>query len=328
MMKNSNQKPINWKQLLTENSALWALIFLCIVATVLLGNSFLNVQNITNILMGNAIIGIIALGMTLVIIVGGIDLSVGSVSVGSGLVALTVMNATGNILLGILAAIAAGVLMGAISGTLIAAFRLPAFIATLGLMRVYRSVAQHYFSGGAAILDRDINEGFLSIANTQIGGLVPLPIIYWLGLCMMIDLLTKKTAFGRHIYAVGSNERATNLSGINTAKIKILVYMVSGFLVAIAAIVEASRMGSMNSTASGGSYELEAIAAVVIGGAAMSGGKGRIMGTLFGTLTLGVINNMMNQLGFPSFLVGAIQGGIIIVAVLIQRLVAKQEKQY
>ena len=183
------------------------------------------------------------------------------------------------------------------------------------------------------LVDRENVGGFLSVSNTRIfttGNFpgIPLPVIYWFALCLIIHIVATRTPFGRHVYAVGSNERAARLSGINVDWVKIGVYMASGALVVLASLVEASRLGSMNSSASGGAYELQAIAAVVIGGTAMSGGKGKISGTLFGMLTLGIINNMMNIMGFPSFLVAAIQGGIILLAVLLQRSVSAKEKKY
>ena len=332
-MKMKNLKSKNFKQIFAENSAFFALVLLLIISIAIQGTTFLNINNLMNIFMNNSIVGIIALGMTLIIISGGIDLAVGAQLAATGLIAITVMNHTGNMLIGIVVAIIAGVLMGAVTGALVAKFKIPPFIVTLGMMQIYRSVAQHFFNGGGILVDRDNIGGFLNISNTRIlefGNFpgIPLPVIYWIVLSIMIHIVATRTAFGRHIYAVGSNERATNLSGINVNKVKIGVYMLSGALVVLAAIVEASRLGSMNSSASGGSYELQAIAAVVIGGTAMSGGKGRISGTFFGMLTLGVINNMMNLMGLPSFLVAAIQGTIVILAVLLQRSVAAKEKQY
>jgi len=322
-----------FKQIFAEHSAFFALALLFVLAVILEGTTFLNVNNIMNILMNNAIVGIIALGMTLIIISGGIDLAVGAQLASTGLIAITVMNHTHSIVLGIVVAIVAGVAMGFVTGVLIAKFQIPAFITTLGMMQIFRSVAQHFFSGGGILVDRDYVGGFLTISNTRILNTenfpgIPLPVIYWFSLCLIIHVIATRTAFGRHIYAVGSNERAARLSGINVDWVKIGVYMTSGALVVLASIVEASRLGSMNSSASGGAYELQAIAAVVIGGTAMSGGKGKISGTLFGMLTLGIINNMMNLMGFPSFLVAAIQGGIILLAVLLQRSVTTKEKKY
>ena len=321
-------KEFNYKQFFINNSACVILILLVVIATAIMGTTFLNVSNLRNILLNNAIIGIIALGMTLVIISGGIDLSVGAATAGCGLVALWVMNLTSNILLGMLAAIALGVVMGAFNGTLVARFNIPAFIVTLGAMRIFRSLSLHFFQGGGILVDSEV-QSFLAFSNTRLfGGVLPLPVIYWLALAVLVSFVVKRTALGRHIYAVGSNERAANLSAINVRRVKTYVYMISGALVAVAAIVEASRLGSMNSASSGIFYELEAIAAVVIGGTAMSGGRGRIIGTVFGTLTLGVINNLMNLMGLPSFLVGAIQGSIVVLAVLLQRSVGQKAKQF
>jgi len=331
----------NLKRFLVENSALVTLILLIIVGIVAQGTTFLNINNFINILFNNAIIGIIALGMTLIIISGGIDLSVGSAAALTGLLTLTAINYTGSIVLGVLVAFAVGILMGAFNGVLISKFRVPAFIVTLGAMQIFRSLSLYQWQGGGVLLGRSgglllegINvDGFRSFSNTRFftdffqAGL-PLPVLYWIGLIIIMALFCKKTALGRHIYAVGSNERATSLSAVKVKRVKIYVYMISGALVAFAALVEASRLGSMNSATSGNLYELQAIAAVIIGGTAMSGGRGSMLGTFFGTLTLGVINNIMNLSGLPSFLVGAIQGGIVILAVLLQRSVTKEGKGF
>jgi len=326
-------KDKNFKQIFADNSALFALLLLFVLAILLQGTTFLNVQNIMNILLNNSIVGIIALGMTLIIISGGIDLAVGAQLAATGLIAIQVMNNTGSVFVGVLVALLAGVLMGLVTGVFVAKFKIPPFITSLGMMQIFRSVAQHFFNGGGILVDRTYAGGFLNFSNTRLfqgGGFIgiPLPIIYWLVLAVIVHVVATRTAFGRHIYAVGSNERAARLSGINVDWVKIGVYMLSGALVVFASLVEASRLGSMNSSASGGMYELQAIAAVVIGGTAMSGGKGKVFGTLFGMLTLGIINNMMNLMGFPSFLVAAIQGGIILAAVLLQRSVVAKEKQY
>lgn len=337
-MQNSSIKDFNVKQFLVNNSAFVILIVLVIIATLVQGTTFFNVINFRNILMNNAIIGIIALGMTLIIISGGIDLSVGAASAATGLIALQVMMNTRSVVLGFIAAIISGAILGAFTGTLVARFRIPAFIVTLGGMRIIRSLAQNYWDGGGIAitpaLDRDI-AWFLNFSNPRAFAglphplpLISLPVLYWIGLAIIVAFVMRRTALGRHIYAVGSNERASNLSAINVKRVKTYVYMISGALVGFAALVEASRIGSMNSSMSGGFYELEAIAAVVIGGTAMSGGRGRIIGTVFGTLTLGVINNMMNLMGLPPFLVGAIQGSIVVLAVLLQRSVAERERQF
>ena len=309
---------------LSENSALVALVSLFIITSCLKGQVFLNPRNILNIFMNNSIIGIIALGMTLIIITGGIDLAVGSQLAAAGLIVITVLNSTGSIALSLLSAIIFGIVSGWFTGIMIAKFKIPPFIVTLGTLSIYRSVSQHFFNGGG-IMAKNNQDAFIAIANTKIGGTISVIIIYWIVLAIIISVFSKKTAIGRHIYAVGSNEKATKLSGINIDRVKITAYIISGILVALAAIIEAARLGSMNSASSGLSYEMDAIAAVVIGGTSMSGGKGTIIGTVFGTLTLGVINNMMNLLGVPTFLVSAIKGGIIIVAVLLQSRLNKEK---
>ena len=167
---------------------------------------------------------------------------------------------------------------------------------------------------------------FLAISNTRIFGVIPMPIIYWLLLSLIIGFLLNKTSFGKYVYGVGSNEQATNLSGVNTKKVKTITYLIAGSLVALAAIIEASRLGSMNSASSGLSYDMDAIAATVIGGTSMSGGAGTVIGTVFGTLTLGIINNLLNLLGINTFLVGAIKGAIIIGAVLLQKYLETREE--
>lgn len=308
----------NLKEFVKENSPMVALVVLFILAVVLEGTTFLNLNNLINILLNNAIIGIISLGMMLIIITAGIDLSVGSMLAAIGLITIYVLNQTNSILLAFGAAIVSGAVLGALTGVLVAQFAIPAFIVTLGTMRIYRSLAQYALNGGGSTTMGSASDSFISIANTSILG-IPVPVWIWILTVLVISLLTKKTAFGRHVYAVGSNERATFLAGINVKKILILVYAVAGVLVAIAAILEASRLGSMNSSSSGLNYEMDAIAATVIGGTAMMGGRGSVSGTVFGTLTLGIINNLMNLMGMPSFLVGTVKGLIIIVAVLMQK---------
>lgn len=312
-------KGFNLKKFAVNNSAIVTFFLIFIISVILKGGVFFSYNNIINILRNNSIIGIIALGMTLVIITGGIDLSVGSALVIVGMAVLAVTNTTGNILLGLLVGMMAGIILGTISGSLVAKFKLPAFIVTLGTMTIYRSVSQYFLNGGGIMIDNRIQTPFVAISNSDLFGILPMPILYWIVISICIYLFATKTTTGRHVYAVGSNEKATMLSGINVDRVKIIIYGLSGLLVALAAIVESSRLGSINSASSGASYEMDAIAAAVVGGTSMAGGKGKIIGTFCGTLTLGIINNMMTLLGVPPFLVGAVKGLIIICAVLLQR---------
>ncbi|HHX57560.1 MAG TPA: ABC transporter permease [Clostridiales bacterium] len=309
----------NLKDFASQNSAFIAFVGLFLLAIITCGSTFLNLGNLMNILRNNSIIGIVSLGMTLVIINGSIDLSVGSQLALTGLIAISIINSTQNIFLGIIISLLFAIAFGGITGWLVAKFDVPAFIVTLGTMTIYRSLSQYFFNGGGLLVSGESAKPFISISNTDLFGVIPLPIIFWLALAFLISYFMSNTPTGRYIYAVGSNEKATRLSGININKVKVYTFIISGMFISIAGIVEASRLGSINSASSGISYEMDAITAVVIGGTSMSGGRGKIIGTVFGTLTLGVINNMMNLFGVPPFLVGAVKGMIIIITVLYQK---------
>ena len=285
-------------------------------------------DNTFNVLRANTSVGIVALGMTLVIMIGGIDLAVGSTLAGVGTVLMAMidtgdhgvlirMGITGTpaFIIGILAALLAGTAIGAVNGLLITKGKVPPFIATLGVMNIVRSVAQYFTKSYTPTVPKT----FQGIANTVLFGQRPLTILYWLVLAVIFYLLMKHTAFGRYVYATGSNERTTRLSGINTDKIKMKVYMITGFVVAIAAVAQLSRLGGMDVASAGNGYELDSIAAVVVGGTAMSGGRGSIVGTILGVLIIGLMNNLLILLGVDSFLTDAFKGAIVVAAVLMQR---------
>lgn len=321
---NAKMAKKDWKRWAANNSALIAFIALLIFAIAAKGSLFLSVNNILNVLRNNSVIGIIALGMTLIIITGGIDLSVGSQLAFLGVVVIDLFNITQNMFVTILLGLVVAVLIGMGTGLLVAKFKIPAFIVTLGTMSIYRSISQYWLNGGGLMVQGDNNQAYLKISNTNLFGVIPMPIIIWIICVIIIMLFAKHTAMGRHVYAVGSNEKATQLASINVVKVKCVTYTIAAVLVMVAAIVETSRLGSVNSASSGTSYEMDAIAAAVIGGTSMSGGKGKIAFTVLGTLTLGIINNMMNLLGVDSFLVGAIKGAIIVAAVLLQMVLNKE----
>ena len=312
------------------------LVLMIILQTLALGFDFESVgawfshwsRNWINILRNNASVGIVALGMTFVIISGGIDLAVGSTLVAVGAVLMVCVNSypTGLLtgigitgvpafIIGIAACILMGCALGGVSGFLIARQKLPAFIATLGMMKICRSVTQQVMQTASVKVPMQ----FLAIANTKIGGQVILPIIYWLVLAVLLHIISRKTTFGRHVYAIGSNERTARLSGINVEKVIAMVYVLSGIMVSIAAIIQVARIGSMDYANAGSGYEMDAIAAVVVGGTSMSGGKGSIGGTVLGMLIIAVMNNLLNLMGVPPFLREAFKGAIVIVAVLLQR---------
>lgn len=284
--------------------------------------------NWLNILRNNAPVGIIALGMTFVIISGGIDLSVGSTLVAVGAMVMMVVDgsATGLLagmgitgvpayIIAIAVGLVFGALLGWLNGVLIAHGKLPPFIATLGTMQIFRSVTQHLTQHA----NPSVPKGFLQIANLKIGSFYIMPILYWLAIAAVLYVVSKRTTFGRHVFAVGSNIRTARLSGINVNKVKRRIYMLTGMLVAIAAIIQVSRIGSMDYASAGSGYEMDAIAAVIVGGTSMSGGKGSIVGTVLGMLIIGVMNNLLTLFGVPPFLREACKGVIVIVAVLFQK---------
>lgn len=284
--------------------------------------------NWLNILRNNAPVGIIALGMTFVIISGGIDLSVGSTLVAVGAMVMMVVDgsATGLLagmgitgvpayIIAIAVGLVFGALLGWLNGVLIAHGKLPPFIATLGTMQIFRSVTQHLTQHA----NPSVPKGFLQIANLKIGSFYIMPILYWLAIAAVLYVVSKRTTFGRHVFAVGSNIRTARLSGINVNKVKRRIYMLTGMLVAIAAIIQVSRIGSMDYASAGSGYEMDAIAAVIVGGTSMSGGKRSIVGTVLGMLIIGVMNNLLTLFGVPPFLREACKGVIVIVAVLLQK---------
>lgn len=313
-----------------------ALLVMVVLQTLALGFQFDSfgawfltwVRNWLNILRNNAGIGIIALGMTFVIISGGIDLAVGSTLVAIGAVVMVLIdgNAKGLLLsmgitgvpaflLAIVAGVAFGVLLGELNGVLVTKGKLPPFIATLGTMKIFRSVTQHFMQGNTP----SVPKGFLQIASFEIGGEMLMPILYWLLISAVLYVVAERTAFGRHVIAIGSNERAAKLSGINVNRVKRRVYVLAGFLVALSAILQVSRIGSMDYANAGSGYEMDAIAAAIVGGTSMSGGKGTVLGTVLGMLIIAVMNNLLNLIGVPPFLREACKGVIVIGAVLLQK---------
>lgn len=285
-------------------------------------------DNTFNVLRANTSVGMIALGMTLVIITGGIDLAVGSTLAGVGTILMTLIDTgehgvlvrlgitgTPAFAIGIVLALISGMVIGGLIGLLVTKGRVPPFIVTLGVMNVVRSVAQYFTKSYTPTVPKE----FETIANTMVLGQRPMTILYWLVLAVIFYLVMKNTAFGRHVYAVGSNERTTRLSGINTDRVKRWVYAVNGLVVAVAAVSQLSRLGGMDVASAGSGYELDAIAAVVVGGTAMSGGRGSIVGTVLGVLIIGIMNNLLILLGVDSFLTDAFKGAIVVAAVLMQR---------
>ena len=262
---------------------------------------------------------IVAVGMTYVIISSGIDLSVGSLLALSGVVLAAALKEGWPAPLAIAAGLGVGAATGLINGLVIAFGRLPPFIMTLGMMSVAR---------GAALLATDgrpisgFDAGFRSIATGRVLG-VPAPIVLTLAIYAIAHFVLSRTRFGRYAYGIGGNEEATRLSGVNVRFHKTMVYVVSGLTSAIAAVLLTARLNTAQPIA-GIMYELDAIAAVVIGGTSLSGGDGHLGGTLIGALTMGVLRNGLNLLGVSSFLQQLVIGVVIIVAVLVDVMVKEK----
>jgi ribose transport system permease protein len=311
----TGSKKLFTKEWLIEQKSLIALLFLIVVVSFLNPN-FFTVDNILNILRQTSVNAIIAVGMTLVILTAGIDLSVGSVLALCGAFAASMIALEVPVLIAVPTALFAGAALGAISGIIIAKGKVQAFIATLVTMTLLRGVTMVYTDG------RPISTGFTDTADAfawfGTGYALGIPVPVWLMVIVFAAAwyLLNHTRFGRYVYALGGNESATRLSGINVDRVKIGVYAICGMLAALAGIIVTSRLSSAQPTAGMG-YELDAIAAVVLGGTSLMGGKGRIMGTLIGALIIGFLNNALNLLDVSSYYQMIAKAVVILLAVLV-----------
>lgn len=321
--KTANQmtKRLSGKDLFNKYGILMVFLILFILLTVIT-NTFFTSRNLINVLKQVSINGIISVGMMCVLLTGGIDLSVGSIVALSGIVATTFAHpGEYPVIVPIILDVLAGAACGVVNGTLVAFLNLPAFIATLGML----SVA----SGVALVLSKGRPISNLSDQFRYIGGgtILGLPIlIYILAAVFLIGyLILSWTKFGRYLYAIGGNEEAAKASGLSVARIKLFVYMISGICAGLAGTVLASRINAGQPN-SGEGYELDAIAAVVIGGTSLNGGIGKVSGTILGVLIVGVINNGMDLLNISSYYQKIVKGSIIVLAVLLDRITKNKNK--
>lgn len=296
------------------------MLSLCFVLWIL-SPYFLTVSNLLNIAEQTSIIAVVAAGMTFVIITAGIDLSVGSVLAFSGVVMASSLAAGRSIPLALAIGLAAGLLCGIGNGVLISIGRLPPFIATLGMMSIARGAAL-MFTQGRPI--SGFSETFRSIANTDVLR-VPFPVIVMIGVYVVSHLVLARTKLGRYAYAIGGNETAAHLSGVNVRLYKTAVYALSGMCSALAAVLLTARLNSAQPIA-GINYELDAIAAVVIGGTSLMGGEGTVSGTLIGALIIGVLRNGLNLLAVSSFIQQIVIGSVIVIAVLLDTFFKRRGK--
>ncbi|MBL8966427.1 MAG: ABC transporter permease, partial [Spirochaetaceae bacterium] len=268
-------------------------------ASAALSPHFLQPQNLLNILRQVSYTGIIGLGMTFVITAGGIDLSVGSLAAFSGSLAVLAMNAAAakgvpeaaGVAIAVAAALGVGAAGGAANGLLVTKGRIAPFIVTLGTMAIFRSLSLYMADAGEF---RSQNQLYGNIGSAVLLG-VPVPVWILLVLAAVLSLALRRTRYGRYVRAVGSNQRVARYSAIDVDKIRFLTYLVNGLAVGVSAALLSMRFNSVGSSTLGQSYELDAIAAVIIGGTAMEGGRGTVWGTIVGAVILGVINNMLNM---------------------------------
>lgn len=294
---------------------LLGLIILFIIVSVL-NTSFLEPLNILNLLRQVSINALIAFGMTFVILTGGIDLSVGAIlALSSALTAGMIVSGVDPII-AILVGCVLGAAMGMVNGLLITKGNMAPFIATLATMTIFRGLTLVYTKGNP-ITGLGDNHLFQLFGRGYFLG-IPVPAVTMLVIFIILFIILHKTPFGRKTYAIGGNEKAAFISGIKVPRVKVMIYALSGLLAALAGAILTSRLNSAQPTA-GTSYELDAIAAVVLGGTSLSGGKGRIVGTLIGALIIGTLNNGLNLLGVSSFYQMVVKGIVIIIAVLLDR---------
>jgi len=277
---------------------------------------------ITNIFLHSAIMGTIALGMGMVVLTGDIDLSVGSSFVFVGGLTILFYNQTGSVLLAIMFSICTGALCGLVNGVLVGKCKMPAFIVTLATMLIYRSVSQYMMNEmGETRYRVEASLGsYKTLFTFGNGSVLTIPnlAIVFLILALVMIYITTSTKFGKNIYAVGSNERAARLAGVNVIRTRIKMFIICGGFVGFASFLKIAKDTSFDPATSGQSFELYAIAAVVIGGINMSGGKGKIVGIIFGTMAFTIIDKIITSLGMNALLNDTVKGMILLIAVGLQ----------
>jgi ribose transport system permease protein len=300
------------KQLLSTFSGL----FLLALVFTILSPYFFSVNNLLTVATQTAVIAIIAVGQTYVLITGGIDLSIGSNIALSAMIAGLIMRANLPIPLAVLAGLMTGVVSGAISGSLIALGNIPPFIATLGLMTIVRGLA---FTLTQGVPIANLPQGFTRFWGTGNTFGIPNPVIIMVILVILFGFILAKTKLGRHVYATGSNFEAARLSGVNTKKTIVVVYIFSGLLAAFAGLIMTARIISAQ-PAAGDGYELDAVASSVIGGTSTMGGEGTVAGTFIGAFIIGILRNGLNLVGVSPFIQKIVIGIVIVASVFLERI--------
>ena len=314
------------RALTREYSFVLSFILLVIIGACV-NKNFFTWSNISNLFVQGSMIGLISMGMTMVIGAGLIDISVGSQVAIIGGFGILVLNKTGSIFVMLLFCIVFGLVLGCVNGLLVTKGGMPAMVATLATMSACRAVVNYYGAGGPFTVDKAIYDRFrqLAVGGLELGSFkIPYLMIIFIAAVILFDIVMKKTKLGKHIFAVGSNEKSARLSGINVDGVKTAAYMITGAMCGIASLIYASRMTAVAAASAAMGWEMDAIAGVAIGGTSMSGGRGKIMGTFLGVLMFKIISNILTAANVSSYLNGAISAAIIVLAVLMQNFQNKR----
>lgn len=310
------QKKIDIRAFIAKYGVVLGLVIIMVFFTVMKAK-FLTVDNMLNMLRQTSINGLLAIGMTFVVLTGGIDLSVGSIVGAAGMFAALAGRTEMNVpwYLAVLIGLLVGLLLGSVNGFVISYLRVPAFIATLGMLSIARGVT---FMASNAKPVPGLSTGFLKVGGGSVG-IIPIPILILTAVLVLSYIVLYKTRYGRYVFAAGGNPTSARVSGINVKLITCSVYMMSGVLAGLAGVILTSRVTS-GLAQSGDGYEVDAIAAAVIGGNSLSGGRGRLWGTIIGFLIMGAMNNGLDMMAVSSYWQLVIKGVIIIGAVMLDSL--------
>ena len=291
------------------------LLVICVFATIL-SPSFLSVTNLFNVFKQITVAGIVGCGMTFVILTGGIDLSVGSILGLSGVLASGVLASTGNTAVAVAVSLTVGIVCGAVNGFFVSVCGIPPFISTLGMMTLLRGVILVYTKGSPIPIKSDAYKFF---GKGSIAG-IPVPVIILIIVFLLAHYILTQTSYGRSVYAVGGNREAARLSGIRVKTSEFLVYTLNGLMCGMAGLILTARLGSAQST-SGTGIEMDAIAAVILGGTSLSGGVGFVLPTVVGAMIMGIIDNILTLMNVNPHATNIVKGAVILIAVLVDKKV-------
>ena len=314
------------KKLVIDHNYILSLVLLLLIGRIA-SDQFLSAASLINLLKSSVFIGIIALGMSLVIISGNIDLSVGSILALTAAMGVVVFNSTNSIIMTLITTVGMGLLLGLFNGLFIGIANVAAFIVTLATLVGYRSITIQFGDGGPQIVDNDPYFDILRPIGYGKLGPIPWLVIIFIALTVLIWFVMTKTKFGRYVYAIGSNERAARLTGINVKFVKVAIFTITGMLTGAAGFLYITRFGSVDVATAGKGFELDVIAAVAIGGTSMAGGRGLIQGSFFGAVILYAIDAILSAFQVPAFVNDLIKGILILGAVLLQKALDKERTE-